>query len=162
MGTDIREQILDDIISRNVIRRNNPDQEYDAADLSIEMQLTRFDNNITGEYIVKDNIFDEIVAVIFLIIILLDAGHCDSKNIRIFRSVFIGALNEHGVIGCSADAERLIGVAVADEDVMRITQIQRHKLIGRADLGQVAARNNGCVLIHNADGGIHGIAHLVY
>ena len=44
---------------------------------------------------------------------------------------------------------------------MDITQIQRNEFIGGADFRQIAASNNGCTIIHNADSRINGIPHLM-
>ena len=158
----VREQVLDDIVSGDVICGNDADEENDAADLCIEVQLACLDDDITGEHVIQHNVLDEVVAVVLLVIILLDVGECDGKDARIFGGCFIRALYEYRIIGLLVSTERLIGVTVADEDVMCIAEIQRYKFVCGADLGEVAAGDDCCVLVHDADGSVHGIAHLVY
>ena len=158
----VREQVLDDIVSGDVVCRNDADEQDNAADLCIEVQLACLDDDIAGEHIVQHNVLDEVVAVVLLVVILLDVGKCDGKDARIFGGCFIRSLYEYRIIGLLVSAERLVGITVADEDVMCIAEIQRYKFICGADLGEVAAGDDCCVLVHDADGSVHGIAHLVY
>ena len=68
----VREEVLYNIISGNVICRDDPDKEYSTADLGIEVELSCLDNDVSWENIVQDNILDEVVSVILLIVVLLD------------------------------------------------------------------------------------------
>ena len=157
----VREQVLDDIISRNIVGGYNPNQQDNPADFRIKMQFSCLDDNIARQDVVQNHILDEVVAVIFFIIILLDVKQCNRQNVGILCSCIIYALYEYRIFRLIRRAERLICISVPDKNIMDITQIQRNEFIGGADFRQIAASNNGCTIIHNADSRINGIPHLM-
>ena len=125
------------------------------------MQLPCLDHNISRQHIVQHHVLDEVVPVVLFVVILLDVGKGDCHDACILGSVFVHALHEYGVIRRHPGAKGLVGVAVPDEDLVGVAQIQRNKLICGADLRQVAAGDDGCSIIHNANHSVNGIAHLV-
>ena len=69
----IGEQVLYYVISRNLICGNDAYKEYNTAYIRIEVKLSCLERYIAGKNVIKDNILHEVVSVIFLVIVLLDA-----------------------------------------------------------------------------------------
>ena len=157
----VREEVLYNVIRRYVVGRDDADKEYYAVDVGIEMQLAGLDRDIAREDVVEDDVLYEVVAVVFLVIVLLYARKGDSEDRRVLARHFVGALNEYRVIRLNVYTERLVGVTVADEDIVRVAELDREEIIRGADLRQLAARDNSRVLIDNADNSADGISHLV-
>ena len=62
------------------------------------MKFSCLDNDVSGENIVEDNVLDEVVSVIFFVIVLLDVGECDSKYACVLCSSIVNALNKDRII----------------------------------------------------------------
>ena len=69
--------------------------------------------------------------------------------------------DKDGVLRLHLGAKGLVGYAVPDKQVVIFTEIDSQKVVGLADLGQVAAGNDGGVFVHNADGPVDGVPHLI-
>ena len=94
----VREEILNDLISGDVVGGNDPDQQSYPVDVDVEMQLPGLDVDVAGQDIVQNYIFNEVIAVIFLIVVLLDAGEGDGQNRRIAGGHIIGALDKDSIV----------------------------------------------------------------
>ena len=57
--------------------------------------------------------------------------------------------------------ERLVGEAVADEDVVRICEVERNELVCSTHSCEVAASDDSSCLIDNTDSSVDRIAHLM-
>ena len=94
----VREEILNDLISGDVVGGNDPDQQSYPVDVDVEMQLPGLDVDSAGQDIVQNYIFNEVIAVIFLIVVLLDAGEGDGQNRRVAGGHIIGALDKDSIV----------------------------------------------------------------
>ena len=157
----VREEVLDNVISGDIVCGDDPDEENCTAYLSVEVELTRLDDDIAGENVVEDNVLDEVVAVVLLIVILLDVGESDSENACVLCSGIVNALDEGSVVGLYAGAEGFIGEAVADKDIVGIREIERNELISRAYAGEVAAGDNCSCFVNYTDSSVDRITHLM-
>ena len=124
------------------------------------MELSRFEINIPGEDIIKDNIFNKIGPVILFFIEKLQVIESHTAYGRESRSVFILAFNKNGIICLGAAAYVAEGVTVND----------MHLVIGKdihgrrehfADLAQFTARKDSTGLINDAERSADGIADLM-
>ena len=107
------------------------------------------------------NILDEIAAVILFIVVLLDAGERDAEHPAHLGGQIIGAGNEHRVFGFHLGAKGLVGDAIADKQFVIFAQFRRQKIVRLANLGQIAAGNDGRAFIDHANHTVNGIAHLI-
>jgi len=157
----IGEEVLDNVESRNIVGGDDPDEQGYTGGIAAEMELSCLDMDISWEDVIEDNVFNEVVAVILLVVILLDARQSDSEDARIFRGDFVSPLNEHCIVRLHKSSEGLIGIAVAHKDIMRIAQIEGNELIGRPDLRQLRAGDDSSSLVNDAYRAVNGISHLV-
>ena len=125
------------------------------------MQLPRLGKNIAGQNIIQNNILDEIAAVILFIVVLLDAGERDAEHPAHLGGQIIGAGNEHRVFGFHLGAKGFVGDAVAHKQFAVFPKIDRQKVVRLADLGQVAAGNDGGAFVDHADHTVNGVPHLI-
>src|SRR5699024_5869542 len=70
----VREKVLNHTVSRYIMRRSDPSKPSNTADICVKMEFTCVYVNIARVNIIQNNIFNKVIAVVFLIIILLDAG----------------------------------------------------------------------------------------
>jgi len=157
----VREEVLDNVVSRDIVCGDDPDEENSAAYLGIEVKLTGFDNDIAGENVIEDYVLDEVVAVILFIIVLLDVGKSDSEDACVLSSSIVNALYKSSVIGLNTRAERLVCEAVADEDIVRIREIERNELVCCAYAGEIAAGDDSSCLVNYTDSSVDRITHLM-
>ena len=157
----IRKQILNDIVCRNVICRYNAYQQHYAADFRVEVQFTCLNDDVPQQYVVQYYILDEVVAIVLFIVVLLDIEQGNCQNIGILRSSVVHALYKDRILRLCTRTKRLIGITVADKNIMYITEVEGNELIGRSHLCQVAASDDGRGVIDNANGCVNGIPHLV-
>ena len=125
------------------------------------MQLARLDIDIPRQNIVEDDVLNEIVAVIFFVVILLDRRKRDRKQVAVLGGRFVNAFDKYGKLRFHFAAKRLIRIAVADKYLVRVAGVKREKVASLADFGQIAARNDRCAVVHNADHTVDTIAHLM-
>ena len=52
----IGEEVLNDIVRRNLVSRNNAYKEYNAADICVEVQFSCLERDIAGENVIKNEI----------------------------------------------------------------------------------------------------------
>ena len=157
----IGEQVLDNIISRNIVGGDNVDEEHNSADVGIEVQLTRFQADIAGKDIIEDDVLYKVVSVILFIVVLLDAGKRDCDNACILCGRLVRALYEYCVIRLNMNAERLVGIAVADEYFVRIAKLDGEEVVSAAHSCEITAGNDGAVFIDNTDNAVYRILHLM-
>ena len=69
----VREEVLYNVISRYVVRGYDADEEDNSVDIRVEVQLAGLDAYIARENVIENYVLYEVVAVILLVIILLDA-----------------------------------------------------------------------------------------
>ena len=146
---------------QNIVCGYDTHQQNHTADFCVEVQLTSLDDNIARQYVIQYHVFDEVVAIVLFIIVLLDIEQGDCQDVGILCSSIIHALNEHGILRLCTGAERLIGIAVTDENIVYIAEIQRNELVGRSHLGEIAAGDDGCGIIYHTNRCVDGIPHLV-
>ena len=125
------------------------------------MQFLCLGKDIAGQDVVEHNVFNKIVAVIFFIIVLLDTGQGNCKDLCIPCSHLVTALDKNGIIRLDMRAKRLIGIAIADKHIVRLAKIDRIIISGRTDLGKFAAGNNRRIFINYTDHPVDRITHLV-
>ena len=157
----VGEEVLDNVISGNIVAGNDIDKENDAAYIGVEMKLTGLNADIAGEYVIENDILDEIVAVVLFIVILLDAGKGDSEYGRVLACDFICTFNENRIVGLYVNAEGLICISVADKDIVGFTQLDSEEVVAGAYSGKLAAGYDCCVFVNNADNSADGITHLM-
>ena len=157
----VRKEILDDVKCRDVVGGNDPHQQYHTVDIGVKVQLARLDINIAWQDVFQNDIFDEVVAVIFFIVVLLDACKGNSKNVAEFCRCFIGALYKYCVVRLCAGTERFVGVTIAHKDIGILVEIQHQILVGLADSCQVTARNSDRIAVYNTDDPIDRLPHLM-
>ena len=125
------------------------------------MELPGLDIDVPGEDVVQDDILDEVVAVVLFVVVLLDAGQRHRKDAAVAGGHLVRALDEYGELRLGLRAERLVGVAVPDEDVLVFAHIQQQELAGLPDARQVAAGDDGGGIVHHADHPVDRIPHLM-
>ena len=93
------------------------------------MQLAGLDAYIARENVVENYVLHEVVAVILLVVILLDARKGDSENGGVLPRHFVRSFDKYRVIRLYVNAERLVGVTVADKDIVRIAELDREEVV---------------------------------
>ena len=157
----IGEEVLHHIKGGNAAVGLHPHQQHRAAGIGGKVQLPRLGKDIAGQDVIQNDILDKIAAVVFFIVVLLDAGKGDTEHAAHFSRQVIAAGNKHGILRLHLGAKGLVGNAVPDEQLVIFAQIRRQKIVRLADLGQVAAGNDGGALINDADHAVHSIPHLI-
>ena len=126
------------------------------------MQLARLYVNIAGQYVIENNVFDEVVSVIFFIVVLLYRSKGDSKYARVLCRNFVSTFYKYSVIGLHMRAERLVCIAVANENIMRIAEVERYEFVRSAHLSKLGAGNDRSGLVDNSDSAVDSFTHLMY
>ena len=111
----IREKILDDVVNGNVVAAVDLDDHADARRIGIEMELSCLNEDITGQDIIEDHVFDKVRAIVFFIVILLDIRERNRKNVCVLDRIGIASGNENGIFRTRIRSEGFIGVAVDDK-----------------------------------------------
>ena len=125
------------------------------------MQLSGFNVNVAGQDVVQHNAFNEVVAVVLFIVVLLDAGKGNGEDGSVAGSHLVGAFHENGVIRLDVGPEGFVGVAVPDENVVGVAKIRRIVVTAGPDLRQIAAGDDGRRFIDHADHTVDGVPHLM-
>ena len=126
-----------------------------ALNEGMSISETKVDNAL-------NDIFDKVAAVIFFVIILLDAGKGDRHNRRVFFGKLIVALDEYGIFGVHMRSERFISIAV---DNRRLAVLEHRRHFRRKhfpDSSEFTAGNHCTRLINHADCPVNGIGHLMH
>ena len=113
------------------------------------MQLARLEADIAGQDVVKDYILYEVVAVVFFVVVLLDAGQGDRDNARVLACGLVGAFHEYGVVRLYMYAEGLVSISVA------------YEYFAAPYPCEIAARDYSTVLVDNADNAVNCVLHLM-
>ena len=114
----VREEILNHIKGRDVVGRHDADEQHHPGDVGVEVQLPRLDIDVTGQDVVQNHVFDEVVAVVLLIIILLDAGKRNCQDVAEFHGHLIRAFYKHRILRLGLGAEGLVGEPVPHKGVV--------------------------------------------
>ena len=125
------------------------------------MHFPGLDIDVAGQDVVEDYILDEVVAVILLVIILLDAGQCHSQNAAVPGSHFVRALHKDRKLRLGLGTERLVGISIPHKQILIFPHVQHEIFTGLPDASEIAAGDNGSSIVHNADHTVDGIPHLV-
>ena len=125
----VREEVLYYVIGRYIVGRDYAYEENNSVYIRVEVQLTGLYADIARKHVIEDYVLDEVVAVILLIIVLLYARKGDSENGSVLACHFVGAFDKYGVVRLYMNAEGLVGIAVADEDIVRIAELDREEVI---------------------------------
>ena len=143
------------------VRWDSPHTRNNSYTQNIEYITRGLDEHEKQEALEWNDILDKIAAVVFFIVVLLDAGKRDAEHAAHFGRQVIAAGNKHGILRLHLGAKGLVGNAVPDEQLVIFAQIRRQKIVRLANLGQVAAGNDGGALINDADHAVHSIPHLI-
>ena len=73
-------------------------EENHACRVIVEAELAGFYKDVAREYVVKNNIFNEVASVVFLVIELFDAREGDGENPGIFLGKIVIACYEYRVL----------------------------------------------------------------
>ena len=157
----VREEVLDDVEGGDIVGRDDTDEQDDAVDVGVKVQFARLDIDIARQNVFQNDVFDEVVAVILFVVVLLDAGEGDGQNVAELGCDLVGSLHKDRVIRLGPGAERLVGVAVADKNIGVLVEVQHQIFVGFADSGQVAAGDGNRVAVHYADDTVDGVPHLM-
>ena len=157
----VREEVLNDVKGGNIGACGYSDKQNGTAYVCIEAQFTGLEVNITGQNVVKNNVLDEVAAVVFFIIILLDGGEGDGKNVCIAQSEIVGTLNKNSIFGVRMAAEGLVGITCGGEAVRIGDLFGKNTLTNLAAAGKITAGNCDTRIINNTNGAVDCIAHLV-
>ena len=125
------------------------------------MQLARLEADIAGQDINKDYILYEVVAVVLLVVVLLDAGQGDSDDARVLACGLVGAFYEYGVVRLYMYAEGLVSISVANEDLVGIAKFYREEVVAASYPCEIAACDYSTVLVDNADNAVDCVLHLM-
>lgn len=82
------------------------------------MQLSSFNMNVARQHVVKHYVLDEIVSVVFFVIILLYAGKSNGKYACILCCHLVCSLNENSIVRFHMSTEWLIGITVSNKNVV--------------------------------------------
>ena len=157
----IGEQVLEHIVGGDVVLLGNLHQHAHPADVRIEMELVALEIDVTGQDVIQDDVFDKVAPVVLLVVILLDAVEGHGQDFDIFLGLRVLAGHKHGVLRAGTAAEGLEAVFIRLEHVYRSHLLWRDFLADLPNLPQLAAGDDYGGLIHNADGTVDGITHLV-
>ena len=157
----IGEEILNYVKGGNVGACGDSDKQNGAAYVCIEAQLASLEINIAGENIIKNNVLDEVAAVVLLVIILLDGGEGNSQNVGIAGGKLICTLNENCIFGMGMTAEGLIGIACGCKAFGIGNLLGKNALANLTAAGKVTAGDGNTRIVNNTDGAVDGIAHLM-
>lgn len=157
----VREEVLYNVVSGDVVGGDNADEEHDSADIGVEVQLARLEADIAGQDIVKDYILYEVVAVVLFVVVLLDAGQGDRDNARVLACGFVGAFHEYGVVRLYVYAEGLVSISVAYEYFVGIAKLYGEEVVAAPYPCEIAARDYSTVLVDNADNAVNCVLHLM-
>ena len=74
--------------------------------------------NVARQHVVKHYVLDEIVSVVFFVIILLYAGKSNGKYACILCCHLVCSLNENSIVRFHMSTEWLIGITVSNKNVV--------------------------------------------
>ena len=117
--------------------------------------------DVPGQDVIQDDVFDKVAPVVLLVVVLLDAVEGHGQDFDIFLGLRVLAGHKHGVLRAGTAAEGLEAVFIRLEHVYRSHLLWRDFLADLPNLPQLAAGDDYGGLIHNADGTVDGITHLV-
>ena len=157
----VGEKILHDVISGDVGLGGDLDEHDHAADVAVEAQFTRLQIDVAGQDVVEDDVLDEVAAVILLIIILLDGRQRNRQELRVLLRDLIASLYKYGILGSGGRTERLVCMSVDDKRYGSRKGVGSDAFIDLADTTQLRARDDNRSLVHNSDGSVDGVLHLM-
>ena len=111
----VREQVLHHVVSGDIGLVGDFDQHADAAHVGVEAELARFQINIARKDVVEDHVLDKVAAVVFFVVILLDAAQRNRKQGGVAAGLRVAAGNKHRVFRPGPASEGFVGVPVDDE-----------------------------------------------
>ena len=126
------------------------------------MELTGFDADITGENVVKHDVFDKVASVVFFVIVLLRVADRDGQDIDILIGEIIGAVNKNRVFRTDRGAEAFENHVVnsyhirAGENLFADRRIEHF-----ADTTELTARDDRAGFVDHADHAVNGVFQLV-
>ena len=74
------------------------------------MKLSCLQIDISGENVVENDVFDEVRAVVLLVVILLDARKGNAEQLSVLLSVLVGTLNKNSIVVLGAAAKGFVGI----------------------------------------------------
>ncbi len=158
----VREEILYHVVGGNIVRGNYVHKEHHSVYIRVKMKFTGFYSDISGQNVVENDVLDEVVSVVFFVIVLLNAGKRNSDYRSVFCRRFVGAFHENHIIGSYMDTKRFVSVSVLGIGVVSLIKFNGKKLVCGAYFGQITASDDSCIFVDNTDNSVDCVLHLVH
>ena len=157
----VREQALENIVSRVVGLGMDLNEEADTSCIDAEVKLASLQVDITRENVVENYVLDEVSAIVFLVVELLNVAEGNRQNRHVSLSSLVIALDKDGILSRALAIERLISIAIHDEGRCRLEEVRRNTASDFANLVEVATSYNNRRFINYADCSADSVMHLV-
>ncbi len=157
----IWEQALENIVSGVVGLGMDLNEEADTSCVDAEVKLASLKIDIAREDVVEDNVLNEVSAIIFLVVELLNVAEGNRQNRHVSLSSLVIALDKDGILSRALAIERLISIAIHDEGRCRLEEVRGNTASDFANLVEVATSYNNRRFINYADCPADSVMHLV-